>query len=110
MLYSILRQFLLFTVQTGIGIKCWDTFDNSSNRCGVYSIEMVVDSVKVYSFTADRFSFTESRYLNSHIDYRAKVIDNEYIHKTFIQPGNRLSMYDTASQQGCTELQGWQGP
>ena len=84
----------------GIGIKCWDTFDNSTNRCGVYSIEMVVDSVAVYTFTADRFSFTESRYLNSHIDYRARVTDNEYIHKTFIQPGNRLSMYDTRLNRG----------
>lgn len=84
----------------GIGIKCWDTFDNSTNRCGVYSIEMAVDSVTVYSFTADRFSFTESRYLNSHIDYRAKVIDNEYIHKTFLQPGNRLSMYDRHLNRG----------
>ncbi|MCU0378965.1 MAG: M23 family metallopeptidase [Bacteroidales bacterium] len=84
----------------GIGIKCWDTFDNSTNRCGVYSIEMVADSDTVYSFTADRFSFTESRYLNSHIDYRAKVIDNEYIHKTYLQPGNRLSMYDRHPGRG----------
>ncbi|MCI0522863.1 MAG: M23 family metallopeptidase, partial [Bacteroidales bacterium] len=84
----------------GIGIKCWDTFDNSTNRCGVYSIEMAVDSVVVYTFTADRFAFAESRYLNSHIDYRARIIDNEYIHKTFIQPGNRLSMYDTHLNRG----------
>ncbi len=58
--------------ETGIGIKCWDGFDNSPNRCGIYSIEMTVDSLRVYRFTADRFSFAESRYLNSHIDYRAK--------------------------------------
>jgi hypothetical protein len=87
--------------QTGIGIKCWDSFDNSSNKCGIYSIEMLVDSVKVYCFTADRFSFSESRYLNSHVDYRAKVTDNEYIHKLFIEPGNRLSMYDCRVNSGA---------
>jgi hypothetical protein len=90
--------------QTGIGIKCWDNLDNSSNRCGIYSIEMLVDSVKVYCFTADRFSFSESRYLNSHIDYKAKMTDNEYIHKLFIEPGNRLSMYDCRVNSGMLKF------
>ncbi|MGB8359147.1 MAG: M23 family metallopeptidase [Bacteroidales bacterium] len=86
--------------QTGIGLKCWDNLDNSSNKCGIYSIELLVDSIKVYCFTADRFSFNESRYLNSHIDYPAKIADNEYIHKLFIQPGNRLSMYSCRVNSG----------
>jgi hypothetical protein len=90
--------------QTGIGIKCWDNLDNSSNKCGIYSIEMLVDSVKVYCFTADRFSFSESRYLNSLVDYRAKVTDNEYIHKLFIEPGNRLSMYDCRVNSGVLKF------
>jgi hypothetical protein len=86
--------------QTGIGIKCWDTFDNSTNRCGIYSIEMQVDSSVVYSFKADRFSYSESRYINSHIDYKAKVLDNEYIHRAYLQPGNRLSMYGPLVNRG----------
>lgn len=86
--------------ETGIGIKCWDSFDNSPNRCGIYSIEMTVDSLRVYRFTADRFSFAESRYLNSHIDYRAKIISNEYIHRLFLQPGNKLAMYNTSPGRG----------
>ena len=47
--------------QTGIGLKCWDNLDNSSNKCGIYSIEMLVDSVKVYCFTADRFLISANR-------------------------------------------------
>jgi len=80
--------------ETGIGIKCWDNFDNSNNRCGIYSIELLADGIKVYSYTADRFSYSESRYINSHIDYAAKVLANEYVHRLYIQPGNKLSMYD----------------
>jgi hypothetical protein len=80
--------------ETGIGIKCYDRFDNSPNKCGIYSIELIADSVRVFGFTAHRFAFSESEYLNSHIDYRAKILDNEYIHKLFLQPGDRLSMYD----------------
>lgn len=80
--------------ETGIGIKCWDTFDNSTNRCGVYSIELLADGLKVFSFTADRFSYAETRYINAHIDYTARISSNEYIHRLHIQPGDRLSMYD----------------
>ena len=88
----------------GIGIKCWDSFDDSSNKCGVYSINVSMDSVKTYGFEAGRFSFSESRYLNSHIDYRAKVADNEYIHKLFLEPGNRLSMYNGLVNRGVLEF------
>lgn len=80
--------------ETGIGIKCWDTFDNSTNRCGIYSAEMLADGLKVFSFTADRFSYSETRYINAHIDYAARINSNEYIHRLHILPGDRLSMYD----------------
>lgn len=86
--------------ETGIGLKCWDSFDNSTNRCGIYTIDLQVDELKVYGFTADRFAFSESRYINSHIDYAAKASGNEYIHRLFIQPGNRLSMYDGHVRRG----------
>lgn len=86
--------------ETGIGIKCWDTFDNGVNKCGVYSIEMLVNGIKVYGFKADRFAYSESRYINSHIDYAAKATGNEYIHRLYLQPGNRLSMYDRYAGRG----------
>lgn len=79
--------------ETGIGIKCWDTFDNSSNRCGVYTIELLADDITIYSYRADRFSYSESRYINAHIDYASRISSGEYIHRLHIQPGNRLSMY-----------------
>lgn len=86
--------------ETGVGIKCWDHFDNSPNRCGIYSLELFADGLKIYGFTADRFSYSESRYINSHIDYGARVMANEFIHRLYMQPGNRLSMYDHLMGRG----------
>ncbi|MDM8003757.1 MAG: M23 family metallopeptidase, partial [Bacteroidota bacterium] len=88
--------------EVGIGIKCWDTFDNSTNRCGVYSIELLADGLKVFGFTADRFSYAESRYINAHIDYAARANSGEYIHRLHIQPGDRLSMYDGHAGRGLS--------
>ncbi|MDM8001550.1 MAG: M23 family metallopeptidase, partial [Bacteroidota bacterium] len=90
--------------EVGIGIKCWDTFDNSSNRCGVYAIELLADGLKVFSFTADRFSYAESRYINAHIDYAARANSGEYIHRLHIQPGDRLSMYDGQVGRGILKF------
>ncbi len=84
----------------GIGVKCWDGFNESPNRCGVYSIDVTVDSIPTYSFIARRFSFNESRFLNSHIDYPAKISDNDYIHKLYVEPGNKLSMYNNLINRG----------
>jgi hypothetical protein len=90
--------------ETAIGIKCWDNFDNSPNKCGIYSIELLADGVKIYGYTADRFSYSESRYINSHIDYAAKITSNEYIHRLYIQPGNKLSMYDRLVGRGMLKF------
>lgn len=99
--YTVISQSpVVVNGEIGIGVKCWDTFDNSPNRCGIYSLDLFVDSVKVYGFTAKRFSYSESGYINSHIDYRARIINNEYIHKTYLQPGNRLSMYNGIINRG----------
>lgn len=86
--------------ETGIGIKCWDTFDNSTNRCGVYTIELLADGLKVFSFRTDRFSYAETRYINAHIDYAARINSGEYIHRLHIQPGDRLSMYEGNVKRG----------
>ncbi len=86
--------------EVGIGIKCWDTFDDSSNKCGVYSIELIADGLRVFSFRADRFAYSESRYINAHIDYAARITSGEYIHRLHIQPGDRLSMYDGHVRRG----------
>lgn len=86
--------------ETGIGIKCWDTFDNSSNRCGVYSIELMADEQLVYRFTADRFSYNETRFINAHIDYAARSANGENIQQLFILPGDRLSMHRAFKNRG----------
>jgi len=86
--------------ETGIGIKCWDNFDNSRNRCGIYSLELLADGMKVFGFTADRFAYSETRYVNSHIDYAARALNNEYIHRLYLQPGDRLSMYNGIINRG----------
>jgi len=86
--------------QIGFAIQTNDFFDESHNRCGVYSIQLKFDGELYYSFKMDRFSFAETRYINSHIDYGEYNRSRRRFHKTWIDPGNRLSIYDYVRESG----------
>lgn len=87
-------QDLLVTGNVGFGIEAYDYLDGNASRCGIYIIELYVDSSMVFSWKMDEFSFSESRYINSFIDYEEKQKTGRNIQKAFIDPNNRLSVYD----------------
>lgn len=84
----------------GIGIETNDFLNKARNKCGVYSIEILLDHVQVYLHELDQFSFSESRYINSHIDYEEKMNSKKNIHQTFIAANNKLSIYKLLKDRG----------
>ncbi len=88
----------------GIAIQANDYFDDSYNKCGIYSIQLKFDGELYYSFQMDRFSFAETRYINSHIDYDEYIQTNRRFHKTWIDPGNRLRIYNYLRQGGYLKV------
>ncbi len=89
----------------GFGIKSYDLLNDSYNKCAVYSIELKVDSITRFRYVMDGFSFSESRYVNSHIDYEAYLRENVYIERTFILPNDRLSVYSDILNNGLFNFQ-----
>lgn len=88
----------------GFGIKAYDMLNDSPNKCAVYSIELVIDSSSVFTYIMDSFSFDESRYVNSHIDYETFMKDNIYIERAFVLPGDKLSAYKNVAHRGLTNF------
>ncbi len=84
----------------GFGIKAYDMLNDSPNKCAVYSIELSIDSTSVFKYIMDGFSFNESRYVNSHIDYEAYMKDNIYIERAFVLPDDKLSVYKNVINRG----------
>jgi len=84
----------------GFGIKAYDLMDNNPSRFSVYSIELSIDSISVFKYMMDGFLFSESRYVNSHIDYETLKKDNTYIERAFMLPGDKLSVYKYATNRG----------
>lgn len=86
--------------ETGFGIKAYDLLNDSYNRCGIYSIELKIDGKTLYKNVMDEFSFGETRYINSHIDYETYIREKIHYERTFLLPNNRLSTYTNIVNRG----------
>lgn len=84
----------------GFAIEANDYFNNSHNKCGIYKSTLLVDNEKIFSKKIDGFSFAETRYINSHMDYELNMKKKKKIHKSFIEPNNKLSIYEYVKESG----------
>ena len=89
----------------GLGIETIDFLNGSSNKCGVFSIKMFVDGELYFSSKTDEFSFAESRYINSFVDYSEYQENRSSMYKTFIDPNNQLSIFLFAKNKGVIDFE-----
>jgi hypothetical protein len=82
------------------GIKTYDKLNESNNHNGVYAIQLYIDSALVYYHSMDEFAFSETRYTNSLIDFSAYINKKGRYQKTYIEPNNKLSVYQTVENNG----------
>ena len=90
--------------ETGFGIVTYDQQFNGGNKNGVYSIELELDGQVIYASALERFAFSNSRAINSHIDYPALLLSRSTIQKSFIEPGNPLGIYKKEVNRGIIHL------
>ena len=84
----------------GFGINTYDRQDLAANKNGIYSVQQLVNG-KIYTdFNFESFSFNETRYINTLIDYDHFGKYNERIQRCFIAPGNRLEIYKQIYNEG----------
>jgi len=87
----------------GFGIQSVDLLDGSANRCGIYSIKLSVDNQLIFSFTLDELPIDETRYVNSQMDYALAMRSGQRLYRTWLEPGNKLQIYDTVEKRGIIE-------
>ena len=89
----------------GIGIQSNDDLNGIGLKLGIFSAELYLDQEPVFSFKLDHLSFDLGRYVNSHIDYEELIRNNRWIHKLFLQPGNKMDIYQTNASKGSLRLE-----
>lgn len=82
------------------GLETYDLLNDASNKNGINLVQVFVDSVLQFHWEANRFSFAETRYLNSLIDYATYFQTGKRYLLTRVAPQNKLSMYKSPSNGG----------
>lgn len=92
--------------QVGFALQTNDFFDNTRNRCGINTLKMKVDNRPVFFFELNRFSFRNSRYINSHFYYPEYADTGRRFIKTWLDPGNRMPIYQVFGNDSVLQTAG----
>jgi hypothetical protein len=93
-IYSIENPIIEVSGNVAFGINVFDQADGANNKNGAYSIELYADNELIYKIISDKYSYDETRYINSLIDYSYYVKNNERFIRTEIDEFNKLKLYE----------------
>ena len=82
------------------GLEAHDLLNETSNKNGINLVKVFVDSVLQFHWEANKFSFAETRYINSMIDYATYHHSGNRYLLTRVAPQNKLSLYKLRSNDG----------
>lgn len=93
-IYSIDNPVIEVSGNIAFGINVFDQADGANNKNGAYSVELYADNELIYKIISDKYSYDETRYINSLIDYSRYVKSNERFIRTEIDEFNKLKLYE----------------
>lgn len=84
----------------GVAINTVDYLNGASNKCGIYTIELKVDSTIVFKQKMEKLNFSTNRYINTQSDYLAYRYGKQSYHKSFVGDNNKLDIYKVLLDKG----------
>jgi len=95
-----INKTIKYSGKIGFAIRANDYLNAVKNSQGIYSVKLFYENELIYSHKLDKISFEESRYINSFIDFEERKTTNLKYQKCFIEPGNKLSVYNIHKNSG----------
>ena len=81
-----------FNQKTGLGIDIYDIqYKGLFNRNGVYRVDLLIDSLLVYSFKMDRIKFSQNHYRKIMYDYMSSIKNGKRVLKVYTPQNADLS-------------------
>ena len=89
----------------GLSLHTLDFLNGYPNRCGIYTLAVKVDNELICAQKFDELDFSTVRNINIYKDYVVYKNNNWHYHKSFIEAGNKLEIYDPATlNQGVIDI------
>ncbi|NND15625.1 MAG: M23 family metallopeptidase [Eudoraea sp.] len=89
----------------GFGINAYDRQDLATNRNGLFAVEQKVNGQVISQYDFETFSFSETRYINTFIDYDHFGRHRQRIQLFFRSEGNELGIYNTLVNNGKLKIE-----
>ena len=86
--------------EIGISVEVYDYLDGVSNQCGVFTLEVYAADRLTYSHVMEEFSFSETRYINAHINYEERISTGKKAHRLHRLPNDKLRIYGYLANDG----------
>lgn len=86
--------------EIGFALHCTDMLSGTANKCGIYSIQFYVDDTLIHQQEMEQLDFNKGRYLNAHTDYKQFKRNKSSIHKCYLEPNNKLTIYPFSKNRG----------
>jgi murein DD-endopeptidase MepM/ murein hydrolase activator NlpD len=90
----------------GFGVSSHDQQNGASNKNGVYQIKTAHNGQEKFNILFEKFSFSETRYLNRFIDYGYFKKNRSRIQKLFRESNNPLSIIKNEEDNGFISVTG----
>lgn len=84
----------------GFGVSVFDRFNGAPNKNGIYSLEMKVNGKPYFYHDVETFAFSESKFINLHIDYEHYKRYKRKYQRTYKLTPNKLSTYEELINNG----------
>ncbi len=88
----------------GIEVEIYDFLDGAGNRCGIYTLEGFLDEQSFYKHKMEEFSFSESRYVNAHMDYEENIHSGRKYQRLYRLPNDKLRIYGKLENNGVLDV------
>jgi len=89
----------------GISVEVFDYLDGAANRCGIHTLELYVNNELSYGHVMEEFAFSETRYINAHIDYEERSSSGKKAHRLHRLPNDRLRIYNQVLENKPLEIE-----
>lgn len=84
----------------GFSVKAEDFMDNTNNRYGVYTIELLVDDSLRFSSCMDSYALSETRSINAWAEYKKLYDTGEWFLRSYILDHNMLPFMTADENRG----------
>ena len=101
---GVLADTLTVWGRVGFGLKGLDYMSGTTNKYGIYEIELLVDDSLRFAARMDNFSYSENRLINAWADYERLQAGDGWFLRSYLLPNNPLRMLNADAVAGVVDF------